>query len=93
MSNTYTIATFGDIVIAVVPDGGDIYAAVSDVAARADVDIDFRDLDVTHGVTLKYEYDEVGIESDAAPEAAGAPVVDQSKKRRNCVRISMRNFI
>lgn len=52
MITTYTIATMGDIVVAVVPDGGDIYAAVADAAARADVDIDFRDIDVTEGVIL-----------------------------------------
>ncbi len=49
---TNTIATLNDIIIADVPYGGDIYAAVADVAARADVDIDFRDIDVTEGVTL-----------------------------------------
>ena len=55
MSKTYTIATMGDIVIATVPDGGDIYAAVADEAERADIEIDFRDLDVTEGVTLTDE--------------------------------------
>ncbi len=52
MSKAYTIATMGDVVIAIVPDGGDIYAAVADAVARADVDIDFRDIDVTEGVIL-----------------------------------------
>ena len=52
MSKTYTIATLGDIVIATVPDGGDIYAAVAEEAKRADIDIDLRDIDVTEGVTL-----------------------------------------
>lgn len=52
MSTTYTIATMGDIVIATVPDGGDIYAAVAEACERADVDIDFRDIDVTEGVIL-----------------------------------------
>lgn len=55
MSKTYTIATLNDIIIAAVPDGGDIYAAVADVAARADVDIDFRDIDVTEGVAFEEE--------------------------------------
>lgn len=52
MSMTYTIAAMCDIVIAVVPDGGDIYAAVADAAARADVDIDVLDIDLTEGVIL-----------------------------------------
>lgn len=47
MSKTYTIATLNDIIIAAVPDGGDIYAAVAEACERADVDIDFRDIDVT----------------------------------------------
>jgi len=55
MSKTYTIATLGDIVIATVPDGSDIYAAVAEEAERADIDIDFGDLDVTEGVTLTDE--------------------------------------
>jgi len=53
---TYTIATLNDIVIATVPDGGDIYAAVAYAAARADIDIDYRDIDVTEGVTLTIEH-------------------------------------
>ena len=55
---TYTIATMNDIIIAAVPDGGDIYAAVADAAARSDVDIDFRDIDVTEGVTLTDDTDD-----------------------------------
>lgn len=49
---TYTIATLNDVVIAIVPDGGDIYAAVADEAERAGIEIDFDDLDVIEGVTL-----------------------------------------
>lgn len=52
MSKTYTIATMGDVFIAIVPDGGDIYAAVADAAARADVDVNLLDVDVTEGVIL-----------------------------------------
>ena len=55
MSTTYTIATLNDIIIATVPTGGDIYAVVADEAERAGIEIDFRDLDVTEGVTLTDE--------------------------------------
>lgn len=55
---TYTIATMNDIVIATVPDGCDIYAAVAEEAELADIDIDFGDIDVTEGVTLTDEEEE-----------------------------------
>lgn len=55
MSKTYTIATLNDVVIATVPDGGDIYAAAVDEAARGGIEIAEVDLDVTEGVTLTDE--------------------------------------
>lgn len=55
MSKTYTIATLNDVLIATVPDGGDIYAAVADEAERAGIVIGGGDLDVTEGVTLTDE--------------------------------------
>ena len=58
MSKTYTIATQNDLIIATVPDGSDIYAAVAEEAERACIEIDFGDLDVTEGVTLADEEEE-----------------------------------
>lgn len=52
---TYIIATLNDVVIATVPDGSDIYAAVADEAERAGIEIDVGDLDVIEGVTLADE--------------------------------------
>lgn len=54
MSKTYTIATLNDLVLAIVADGGDIYAAVADECAG----IDLGALDVTEGVTLTDDEEE-----------------------------------
>ena len=67
MSKTYTIATLNGLIIATVPDGGDIFAAVADAAARADIDIDFGDIDVTEGVTLTDEEPEPAFLDDEGP--------------------------
>ncbi|TCP06549.1 hypothetical protein [Caldimonas thermodepolymerans] len=61
-TTTYTIATLNDSVIAVVPSGGDVYAAADEEADRASIEFDHSDLEIIDDVYLvreTYEGDEI----------------------------------
>jgi uncharacterized protein (DUF1697 family) len=55
MSTTYTIATIHDHLIAVVPDGGDIEAAIREEEEKACVTFDRDEIRVTSGCVLTDE--------------------------------------
>jgi hypothetical protein len=55
---TYTLAILEPLLIAVVPDGSDIEAAIRDEESRAGVDIDRGSLRIISGCTLTDEVED-----------------------------------
>jgi hypothetical protein len=52
---TYTVAILDPLLIAIVPDGSDIEAAIRDEEARAGIEFDRSDLRIISGCTLTDE--------------------------------------